>query len=63
MKQGEWPIRTDIDAMLAEQRTASRACRWRVQGASFAAGGDQFDGTWTALNLDVILDIPVTISM
>ena len=30
--------------------------------ASSAAGGDQFDGT-DSPNLDVILDIPVTISM
>tara|TARA_R110000822_G_scaffold19219_9_gene62854 strand:+ start:2284 stop:2751 length:468 start_codon:yes stop_codon:yes gene_type:complete len=51
----------DIDAMLA---TANSSPRMPMEefSASSAAGGDQFDGT-DSPNLDVILDIPVTISM
>tara|TARA_R110002020_G_scaffold165700_1_gene353301 strand:- start:93157 stop:93624 length:468 start_codon:yes stop_codon:yes gene_type:complete len=51
----------DIDAMLA---TANSSPRMPMEefSASSAADGDQFDGT-DSPNLDVILDIPVTISM
>ncbi|MEH6501618.1 MAG: flagellar motor switch protein FliN [Pseudoalteromonas distincta] len=51
----------DIDAMLATANSSPRMPMEEFNSPS-AGGGDQFDGT-DSPNLDVILDIPVTISM
>ncbi|MBQ0778061.1 MAG: flagellar motor switch protein FliN [Pseudomonas sp.] len=52
----------DIDAMLATANSSPRMPMEEFNAPAAVAGGDQFDGT-DSPNLDVILDIPVTISM
>ncbi|PCC97542.1 flagellar motor switch protein FliN [Halopseudomonas pelagia] len=52
----------DIDAMLATANSSPRMPMEEFSAPAAAVGGDQFEGT-DSPNLDVILDIPVTISM